>query len=150
MVKVRTVNYAGFSRAVNEKGEVTHNFHTSNNTKYAVWANLPTEEGHGYQVTFNWFKVPAGTEKLAAVRILLDKDVVKADAGAVEMLNGLLTKAEPKQKAPKVAKVKQPKAPKVTVTVKAKPEATVKGINAIRQAAEALAAKRAAKKVAAA
>jgi len=141
MTKVRTVNYAGFSRAVNEKGEVSYGFHTSNNTKYAVWANLPATEGRGYQVAFHWFKVPAGTEKLAAVKLLLTFDAVTSDEAAVTMLNGVLTKAEPKVK---VAKPKKAKAAKVTVTVKEKPQATVQGIDKIREAAKAFAAKKSA------
>lgn len=142
MVKVRTVNYAGFSRVVNEKGEVSYNFHTSNNTKYAVWAELPTQEGPGYQVTFHWFKVPAATEKLAAVKLLLTFDAVKADKGAVDMLNGVLVKAQPKAKVTKPKKAKVAKA-KVTVTVKDTPKVTANGIDKIREAAAAFAAKQA-------
>ena len=114
----RVVKYAGFSRVSNEKGERSVNFHTSNNTKYAVWSKLPeTVDGPGHSVSFTWFKLPANTTKLDAVRFLLNGARLVLDDETKAFLEGLLVKAEPKPKKEKKAKVAKAKKVKVTVEV---------------------------------
>lgn len=151
MANDRIVKYAGFSRVVNEKQEVSFNFHVSNNVKYAVWAALPeTELGNGKSVTFYWFKMPANTSKLDAIKTLLGFKVVTNDDRATAFLNGILTKATPKVRVPKVktpkaAKQPKAKAEKVVVTAKDTPKPTLHGIEKIRAAAEAFKNKKASK-----
>ena len=112
----RVVKYAGFSRVSNEKGERSVHFHTSNNSKYAVWSMLPeTISGPGHQVSFTWFKLPADTTKIEAVRFLLNKENLHLDKETKAFLESLLVKAEPKPK--KERKPKAPKAKKQKVTV---------------------------------
>ena len=112
----RVVKYAGVSVVSDEKGVVTHNFHTSNNVKYAVWAKLPEHVlGTGKSVTFTWFKMPANTTKTDAVKHLLEGNHWVPNEEIKTMLAALLAKSAPK--APKPKKAKKVKKQKVTVVV---------------------------------
>jgi hypothetical protein len=124
MAKVdRVVGYAGVSVVSDEDGKVTHNFHTSCNKKYAVWAMLPeTVLATGKSVTFFWFKMPANTTKTAAVRTLLEGKFWGPTADIKNMLQAILDKSLPKPKKEKAVKQPKAKKAKVTVTVKSPEE----------------------------
>jgi hypothetical protein len=136
MAKVeRVVGYAGVSVVSDEDGKVSHNFHTSNNKKYAVWAMLPEAElGTGKSVTFYWFKMPADTSKTAAVRTLLEGKFWSPSIDIRNMLTAVLEKSMPKPKKEKV--VKQPKAKKVTVEVQDKKPVNADVVAKIKALAE--------------
>ena len=116
-MKDRIVKYVGISTVINEKAELSHGFHTSNNFKYAVWANMPSEaDGIGHSISFHWFKLPEAMAKLDAVKHLLQLPQVHFNDAQKELLNGILAKAAPK--APKERKAKKAKTVTVEVTPK--------------------------------
>lgn len=103
MAKEPVLKYAGVSVVTNEKGETTAHFHKSNQTKYAVWSNLPeNERGPGHRVTFYWFKLPANTTKLGAIKFLLGLDDKEIRASVVQtMLKDKLIQLDPAARPPK-------------------------------------------------
>jgi len=115
----RIVKYIGFSKISDEKGNHTIHLHTSNNSRYSVWSDLPDEvQGPGCAVTFFWFKLPANTNKRAAVKFLLDKENLSIDNKTRNFLEDELAKLAPKvpqKRGRKPGSGKKTKEVKVTV-----------------------------------
>jgi hypothetical protein len=122
--KIRTVKFAGVSITTEEDGTQSAAFHTSNNEKYAIWSKLPTNVGgSGRAVAYFFFAMPPGTEKLGAVKLVLEKhtppDKQKWPPVVIAMLQEKLADKEPKKKAKKT----------VTVEISKEEAAAVKATN---------------------